>query len=143
MNPLSSGSAILPFDVEQIRRDFPILSRKVNGFPLVYFDNAASSQKPDQVLDRINDYYHRLHANVHRGVHQLSQEATEAFEHSRKTIAAFIGAKSDSEVIYTRGTTESINLVAYSFGLSQLKEGDEIILSGMEHHSNIVPWQIV
>jgi cysteine desulfurase/selenocysteine lyase len=110
---------------------------------LVYLDNAASSQKPNQVLERINHYYQNVHANVHRGVHSLSQEATELFEQSRRTIASFIGAAQDSEIIFTRGTTEAINLVAYSFGLSQLKKGDEIILSGLEHHSNIVPWQIV
>lgn len=137
------ASATSPFDVKTLREDFPILTRTVNGYPLVYFDNAASSQKPVQVLDQIDHYYRHSHANVHRGVHQLSQEATDLFEASRRTIASFIGAKSDTEIIFTRGTTESINLVAYSFGLSQLKEGDEIMLSGMEHHSNIVPWQIV
>ena len=137
------ASATSPFDVKTLREDFPILSRTVNGYPLVYLDNAASSQKPILVLDQIDHYYRHSHANVHRGVHQLSQEATDLFEASRRTIASFIGAKSDTEIIFTRGTTESINLVAYSFGLSQLKEGDEIMLSGMEHHSNIVPWQIV
>ncbi len=143
MSLLSTDRVILPFDVEQVRKDFPILSRQVNGVPLVYFDNAASCQKPDQVLAAMNHYYQNSHANVHRGVHALSQEATALFEQSRKTIASFIGAGHDSEIIFTRGTTESINLIAYSFGLSQLQEGDEIILSGLEHHSNIVPWQIV
>lgn len=143
MNSLSNGSAVKPFDAELIRHDFPILSRTINGKPLVYLDNAASSQKPIQVLDSMDHYYRHTHANVHRGVHMLSQEATELFESARRTIAKFIGAGSDSEVIFTRGTTESINLVAYTFGLSRLKEGDEILLSGMEHHSNIVPWQIV
>jgi cysteine desulfurase / selenocysteine lyase len=131
------------FDVEQIRKDFPILSRTINGYPLVYLDNAASNQKPVQVLDSMDHYYRNTHANVHRGVHTLSQEATELFEAARRRIALFIGAAIDSEVIFTRGTTESINLVAYTFGLSRLQEGDEIILSAMEHHSNIVPWQIV
>jgi cysteine desulfurase/selenocysteine lyase len=131
------------FDVRKIREDFPILSRIINGSPLVYLDNAASSQKPDQVLERMDHYYHHSHANVHRGVHFLSQEATDLFEASRRRIAGFIGANSEKEVIFTRGTTEAINLVAYTFGLSQLKEGDEIMLSAMEHHSNIVPWQMV
>jgi len=143
MKTLATDRVISPFDVNNIRKDFPILSRQVNGYPLIYLDNAASSQKPNQVLERMDHYYQHSHANVHRGVHALSQEATELFEQSRKTIASFIGAGSDTEIIYTRGTTESINLIAYSFGLSQLKEGDEIILSGLEHHSNIVPWQIV
>lgn len=140
---MSSGTGIKPFDVKEIRKDFPILNRLINDQPLVYLDNAASSQKPDYVLEKMDYYYRHLHANVHRGVHQLSQEATEAFEQARHRIAEFIGAKSDSEVIFTRGTTESINLVAYTFGMSQLKEGDEIILSGLEHHSNIVPWQMI
>ncbi len=143
MSMLSTGPLVKLFDVDRIRQDFPILSRKVNGHPLVYLDNGASSQKPIQVLDRMDHYYRHTHANVHRGVHTLSQEATELFESSRRRIASFIGAGSDTEVIFTRGTTESINLVAYTFGLSQLNEGDEIILSAMEHHSNIVPWQIV
>ena len=143
MNTIASNSDARLFDVEKIRMDFPILSRSVNGNPLIYLDNAASSQKPDQVLDQMDHYYRNTHANVHRGVHTLSQEATDLFESSRSRIALFIGAPSDKEVIFTRGTTESINLVAYTFGLSQLKEGDEIILSAMEHHSNIVPWQIV
>jgi cysteine desulfurase/selenocysteine lyase len=109
----------------------------------VYLDNAASSQKPDQVLAAMNHYYRTTHANVHRGVHTLSQEATELFEASRQTIARFIHAAHDHEIIFTRGTTESINLIAYTFGFSQLQSGDEIIISGMEHHSNIVPWQLV
>ncbi|MEO5907339.1 MAG: cysteine desulfurase [Saprospiraceae bacterium] len=143
MNILSAGTKVKPFNVTDIRKDFPILSRTVNGQPLVYLDNAASSQKPNQVLEAMDHYYQNTHANVHRGVHQLSQEATDLFEQSRRTIASFIGAPSDAEVIFTKGTTESINLVAYTFGISQLREGDEIILSALEHHSNIVPWQIV
>jgi cysteine desulfurase/selenocysteine lyase len=134
---------VKPFDVYEARKDFPILMRQVNNHPLVYLDNAASSQKPVHVLRQIEDYYFQHHANVHRGVHQLSQEATDLFESARRTIARFINSASDKQVIFTRGTTESINLVAYAFGLSQLKEGDEIILSGLEHHSNIVPWQLV
>ncbi len=130
-------------DLESIRNEFPILSRQVNGQPMIYLDNAASSQKPNRVLAAMEQYYTHSHANVHRGVHTLSQEATELFENSRKKIARYIGAPSEREVIFTKGTTESINLIAYTFGYSQLSEGDEIILSEMEHHSNIVPWQIV
>ncbi len=142
MNLPTPGTIHKNFDVHEIRKDFPILNRKVNGLPLVYLDNAASSQKPEYVISQMDDYYHRLHANVHRGVHQLSQEATDAFEKSRQTIAKFIGAPSDHEVIFTRGTTESINLIANVFSISHINPGDEIILSGLEHHSNIVPWQM-
>jgi cysteine desulfurase/selenocysteine lyase len=138
-----SESSLASFDVLNIRKDFPILERTVNGRPLVYLDNAASSQKPIQVLDAINKYYLHSHANVHRGVHTLSQEATALFEQSRNRIASFLGTPDAAEIIFTRGATESINLVAHTFGASMLKEGDEIILSGMEHHSNIVPWQMV
>ncbi len=141
MKPSAAG--IAPFDTDRIRKDFPILDRQVHGSPLVYLDSAASSQKPVQVLDAMDHYYRHTHANVHRGVHQLSQEATEAFEQARRDVATFIGAGEPEEVIFTRGTTESINLVAYSFGLSRLHPGDEIIVSGLEHHSNIVPWQLV
>ena len=143
MTTLTKSAPVKPFDVYEARKDFPILLRQVNNHPLVYLDNAASSQKPIHVLRQIEDYYFQHHANVHRGVHQLSQEATDLFESARRTIAHFINSPSDAQVIFTRGTTESINLVAYSFGLSQLKAGDEIILSGLEHHSNIVPWQLV
>ncbi len=143
MNSMAPSNPATIFSPDLIRADFPILNRKVNGQPLVYLDNAASSQKPMQVLDRMNDYYREHHANVHRGVHTLSQEATELYEQSRQRIARFIGAGHAEEIIFTRGTTEAINLLAYSFGLSQLQPGDEIILSGMEHHSNIVPWQMM
>jgi len=143
MTTSAQGTRSRLFDVMEIRKDFPILNRSVNGHPLVYLDNAASSQKPEQVLKAMDHYYRNSHANVHRGVHHLSQEATDLFETARKTIASFIGAPTTREVIFTKGTTEAINLVAYTFGLSQLKTGDEIILSAMEHHSNIVPWQIV
>jgi|SRR5687768_17063893 len=143
MTTSAQGTRSRLFDVMEIRKDFPILNRSVNGHPLVYLDNAASSQKPEQVLKAMDHYYRNSHANVHRGVHHLSQEATDLFETARKTIASFIGAPTTREVIFTKGTTEAINLVAYTFGLSQLKPGDEIILSAMEHHSNIVPWQIV
>ncbi len=130
-------------DVEKIRKDFPILGTSINGRPLVYLDNAATSQKPWQVIKAIEHYYTGLNSNVHRGVHHLSQLATDAFEASRKTIATFINAKNDYEVIYTRGTTEGINLVASSFGKQFVQAGDVIIISAMEHHSNIVPWQML
>ena len=130
--------------IENIRKEFPILQQKVNGHPLVYLDNAATSQKPLLVLDNERKYYETLNANVHRGIHTLSQEATEAMEDARKKVQRFIGAKHDYEVIFTRGTTESINLIAYSLGNTQwLKGGDEIIISHLEHHSNIVPWQML
>lgn len=143
MSTLQDQSKTIPFDIQSRRAEFPILSRTVHGAPLVYLDNAASNQKPVQVLDAMDHYYRHTHANVHRGVHQLSQEATDLFEDARRTVARFIGAGDDREVIFTRGTTESINLVAYTFGFSQLQEGDEVMVSGLEHHSNIVPWQIV
>jgi len=130
-------------DIEKIRSDFPILSREVNGKPLVYLDNGASSQKPQQVIDVISHYYEHENSNIHRGVHTLSQEATTAYEDSRKTVQAFINAEHDHEVIFTAGTTESINLVVSSFGKKFLEKGDEIIISTMEHHSNIVPWQMI
>ena len=131
------------FPVEAIRRDFPILSRTVRGKPLVYLDNAATTQKPRQVMDALNDYYRRYNSNIHRGVHTLSEQATGAYEAARGKIRAFINAASDKEVIFTRGTTEGINLVAQSYGRSRLAPGDEIIVSEMEHHSNIVPWQLL
>lgn len=130
------------FDVNEIRKDFPILSRKVNGYPLVYFDNAATSQKPQQVIDSIVDYYSSYNANIHRGVHTLSQEATDKYEEARNTIKTHFNAQKSSEIIFTSGTTHSINLVASGF-TSILKKGDEIIVSALEHHSNIVPWQML
>jgi len=130
-------------DIEKIRQDFPILGTKVNGRSLIYFDNAASTQKPWQVIKAIEHYYTNLNSNVHRGVHHLSQKATDAFEASRRKVASFINAEHDYEVIFTRGTTESINLVAHSYGKQFVKAGDTIIISSLEHHSNIVPWQIL
>ena len=129
-------------DVNKIRADFPILSRKVNGQPLVYFDNAATSQTPTQVIEVITDYYTRLNSNIHRGVHKLSQEATEAYEAARKTIQEHFNAARAQEIILTSGTTESINLIA-SVYTSLLKTGDELLISALEHHSNIVPWQML
>ena len=130
-------------NIQKIRNDFPILNSKVYGKPLIYFDNAATSQKPWQVIRAVENYYTTLNSNVHRGVHYLSQQATDAFEVSRKKITAFINARYDHEVIFTKGTTESINLVAHCYGKQFVKEGDEIIISAMEHHSNIVPWQML
>lgn len=130
-------------NIEQIRQDFPILNETVHKHPLVYLDNAATTQKPLSVIKKIEEGYTRQNANVHRGVHFLSQMATEAHEDARKTVQNFLGAEHSHEIIFTRGTTESINLVAYSFGETFLKEGDEIIVSEMEHHSNIVPWQLL
>ena len=129
-------------DVEKIRKDFPILGREVYGKPLVYFDNAATTQKPQCVIDAISEAYCNENANVHRGIHFLSQHATDLMESARDKVRQFIGAGSTEEIIFTRGTTESINLLASSFSSAFLKEGDEVIISGMEHHSNIVPWQI-
>jgi cysteine desulfurase/selenocysteine lyase len=128
------------FDVEKVRADFPILSKEVYGKKLVYLDNAASAQKPKQVLDRMTYAYEHEYANVHRGLHYLANAATEAFEHARETVRAFINAASTDEIIFTRNATEAMNLVAASLGRMVLQEGDEIILSMMEHHSNIVPW---
>jgi cysteine desulfurase/selenocysteine lyase len=128
---------------DKVRLDFPILHQEVNGKPLVYFDNAATSQKPLFVLDTLRDYYEQYNANVHRGVHTLSAKATDAYEGARDKVAAFVNAASRQEIVFTRNATEAINLVAYSWGMNNLQPGDEIILSVMEHHSNIVPWQFV
>lgn len=133
---------ITKLDIETIRQDFPILKRKVNGYPLVYLDNAATSQTPKQVIDVIVDYYSRYNANIHRGVHTLSQEATDAYENARLKVQKHINAAEPYEIIFTSGTTDSINLVANGFA-SFLKKGDELLVSAMEHHSNIVPWQML
>lgn len=130
------------FDINKIRNDFPILSRTVYDRPLVYLDNAATTQKPRQVVEAITDEYYNVNANVHRGVHYLSQQATDLHEEAREKVRRFINARSTSEVIFTRGTTESLNLVASSFCEEFMQEGDEVIVSVMEHHSNIVPWQL-
>lgn len=130
-------------DVARIRRDFPILDQEVNGKPLVYLDNAASSQRPRAVIDAIREYYEKDHANVHRGVHTLSQRATDAYEGARDVVRHFINAADTKEIIFVRGTTEAINLVAQSFARPRLGPGDEILISALEHHANIVPWQIV
>ncbi len=145
IQPDLSGTAtsLREFDVEKIRNDFPVLHREVNGNPLVYLDNGASSQKPKQVIDRMTRYYEYEHANIHRGVHHLSQRATDAYEQVREATGNYLNAASSREILFTRGTTESINLVACSWGRTFLKRGDEVIVSTMEHHSNIVPWQMV
>jgi cysteine desulfurase / selenocysteine lyase len=131
------------YDVKRVRADFPILHQSVRGKPLVYLDNGATSQKPSTVIDAVGDYYRSYNANVHRGVHHLSQLATDAYERARKRVAQFINAPSAREIVFVRGATEGINLVAQTFGRSRLKGGDEILLTRMEHHSNIVPWQML
>jgi cysteine desulfurase/selenocysteine lyase len=130
-------------DPYEIRKDFPILNRKVNGHPLIYFDNAATSQKPRQVIDAIRSFYENHNANVHRAVHTLSQEASELYEESHEEVSKFINADGMEETVFVRGTTEAINLVAYAWGLRALKRNDEVVVSLMEHHSNIVPWEII
>lgn len=133
----------IAFDVELIRNHFPVLNRKVKGKPLVYFDNAATTQKPQAVIDALVNYYSNYNANIHRGIHSLAEEATAAYEATRDTVQRFINAGHREEIIFTRGVTESVNLVAYTWARTNLKAGDEIIISGMEHHSNIVPWQLI
>ena len=130
-------------DTDKIRKDFPILKIKSNNKDLIFFDNGASSQKPKVVLDKIKEVYETKYANIHRGIYSLSQKATEAYEESRKIIQKFLNAKSEKEIIFVRGATEAINLVAQSFGLHNFKKDDEVVLSQMEHHSNIVPWQLL
>ncbi len=133
----------IPFDVNALRKEFPILNQKINGNPLVYLDNAATNQKPLQVINSISEYYKTINSNVHRGVHSLSGKATSVYEEAREKVKEFINAGSVKEIIFTKGTTESVNLVASAFGESILKEGDDVIISGMEHHSNMIPWQIL
>ncbi|MGK2858680.1 MAG: SufS family cysteine desulfurase [Thermoanaerobaculia bacterium] len=140
---LLATPAAAAFDLARVRDDFPILATQVHGKGLVYLDNAATSQKPKQVLDRMRRYYEQENSNVHRGVHELSERATAAFEGARSRVRAFINAKEDREIIFTRGTTESINLVASSWGHANVEAGDEIVISTIEHHSNIVPWQML
>src|SRR6266849_9082800 len=130
-------------DWKALREDFPILHEQAHGHPLIYFDSAATSQKPRAVLDVLRNYYEHYNANVHRGLHELSMRATEAYEKSRQRVADFIGATSADEIVFTRGTTESINLVAQAWGGKFLRAGDVILLTEMEHHSNLVPWQLL
>lgn len=131
------------FDTEKIRKDFPILSQKINGKPLIYFDNAATTQKPQSVIDALASYYQTINANIHRGIHTLAEKATAEYELTRETIKNFINSPTSEQIIFTKGVTESINLVARSYGGAFLKQGDEVLISTMEHHSNIVPWQII
>jgi cysteine desulfurase / selenocysteine lyase len=140
---ITSAAIQKELDVYAIRQQFPVLNREVKGKPLVYFDNAATSQKPQSVIDALVNYYSGYNANIHRGIHTLAEEATAAFEATRDAVKQFINAAAREEIIFTRGTTESINLVAYTWGRQNIKAGDEIIISTMEHHSNIVPWQIL
>lgn len=131
------------YNVKEIRKDFPILDQKVHNKPLVYFDNAATTQKPNRVINKVNEIYSRKNSNIHRGVHYLSEHLTEEYEEARKTIQSFINAEKKEEIIFTNGTTHSINAIAFSFGEKYINEGDEIIISEMEHHANIVPWQVL
>lgn len=143
LKKMDSPPPARPLDVESVRRDFPILSRQVNGKPLVYLDNPATTQKPKSVIDAISRYYETYNANVHRGAYRLAEESTAAYEGSREKIRAFLNAASTEEIIFTRGATESINLVAYAWGRANVGPGDEILVTEMEHHSNMVPWQIL
>jgi len=140
---VSPARATTGFDVEAVRREFPVLRESVNGHPLVYLDSAASAQKPQAVIDAERSVYERYYSNIHRGVHRLSMLSTEAYEAARGKIRAFLGAASNREVVLLRGTTEAINLVAQSYGRSHVSSGDEVLISGLEHHSNIVPWQLL
>ena len=140
---MASPTATQPLDVRAIRADFPILDQDVNGHPLVYLDNGATTQKPRPVLDAIATYYERDNANVHRGMHELARRATDDYEAARVKVAKFLNAADPSEVVWTRGTTEAINLAAMTWGWSNLEPGDEIMLTVMEHHSNLIPWQLV
>ena len=143
MNQAATNLSPQAFDVEKVRADFPTLHQEISGHPLVYLDNGASTQKPQQVIDTVAEFYATDYSNVHRGIHTLSQRATDRFEAARETVRKFINADSLAEIIFTRGTTESINLVAQSFGRAFFKPGDEVLISAMEHHSNIVPWQLL
>lgn len=140
---MANNTQSMVLDVQAIRRDFPILNQEINGKPLVYLDNGASAQKPQSVLDAMDRYYREMHSNVHRGAHTLGDRATAAFEGARETVRQFLNASSTREIIWTRGTTEAINLVANGLAPPRLKAGDEILVSHMEHHANIVPWQMV
>lgn len=143
MTPVQPTAKAQPFDVQRIREDFPILREQVHGKRLVYLDSTASAQKPRQVIDTLAFVYEHAYANVHRGIHYLSETATQMYEDARRKIARFINARSHREIVYVRNTTEGINLVAYAWGLANLKPGDEVLITEMEHHSNIVPWQLV
>ncbi len=143
MTTISQEITTHPFNIEAIRKEFPVLDQEVNGQPLVYFDNAATTQKPQAVVDALVEYYNGYNANIHRGIHTLAEKATKAYEDTRKALQSFINAREEQEIIFTKGTSESINLVASTYGRKFIKEDDEIIISGLEHHSNIVPWQLL
>ena len=130
-------------DLEKVRKEFPVLHQEVNGKPLVYFDNAATTQKPQSVINSLVEYYQGFNANIHRGIHTLAEKATKTYEHTRSSVQKFLNAAEVEEIIFTKGTSEGINLVASSYGRSKVNAGDDVIISGMEHHSNIVPWQIL
>ncbi|GAA0894581.1 cysteine desulfurase [Fulvivirga kasyanovii] len=138
-----SQETLKTLDIEAIRREFPVLHQEINGKPLAYFDNAATTQKPNAVIKALSGYYEGYNANIHRGIHTLAEKATKAYEATRVSLQAFLNAKESEEIIFTKGTTESINLVAATYGRKNVKQGDEIIVSGLEHHSNIVPWQML
>ena len=140
-NSPALSSAHPPFDVQAVRRDFPILKERVNGHPLVWFDNAATTQKPQVVIDRISSFYEHENSNIHRAAHELAARATDAYEKARDTVAHFMNASSSSEIVFVRGTTEAINLVAQSWGQQNIGAGDEIVITWLEHHANIVPWK--
>lgn len=140
---MNSITTLTPIDTSMIRKEFPVLNQRINGYPLVYFDNAATTQKPQRVIDALAAYYRTNNSNIHRGVHALAERATNEFELTRETICGFINAASSEEIIFVRGVTEAINLVASSYGQAFVEEGDEIVVSGMEHHANIVPWQFL
>ena len=143
MNATTATLSKPNFDIDAIRADFPILSREVYGKPLVYLDSAASAQKPRQVVDTIRDVYENDYSNVHRGIHYLSQRCTDRFEAARETVARFLKVKDSDSLIFTKGATQAINTVAYGWAMQELQAGDEIVLSQMEHHSNIVPWHFL
>ena len=140
MSPLSAVVEDNTFDIVKIRQDFPLLNKSIKGRPLIYLDNAATTQKPQIVIDATNQFYSNSNANVHRGAHTLSDDATELFEKARSSVQGFINAKHSHEIIWTKGTTEAINMIASGLAQSHLKPGDEILISAMEHHANIVPW---
>src|SRR5438067_3498190 len=140
---IETATIVNTLDVYSIRQQFPVLTREVKGKPLVYFDNAATTQKPQVVINALVEYYSKYNANIHRGIHSLAEEATAAFESTRDTVQQFINAESREQIIFTGGTTEGINLVAQTWGRQNIQAGDEIIISTMEHHSNIVPWYIL
>ena len=143
MNGAAAAHAAPGFDVAAVRRRFPVLARTIHGHPLVYLDNGASSQRPTAVIDAVNDYERHHHANVHRGVHTLSQEASALFEAARDSLVGFINARSRHEIVFVRGTTEAINLVAQSYARPLFEPGDEVLITHLEHHANIVPWQLL